>query len=418
MDLFDKCVNFARHEELRDMGCYPYFCAISENEGPVVKMSGKKVIMAGSNNYLGLTDDKRVKEAAKEAITRYGTGCSGSRLLNGSYDIHVELEERLADFMDKEAALLFSTGFQSNQGAIVPLIGRKDYLLCDRENHSSIFQGALIVKGMVGRDAVIKYKHNDISDLERQLAKLPQSAGKLIVTDGVFSMMGDIVDLPAIVILAEKYNARIMVDDAHGLGVLGDGKGTAHSYGLNDKTDLIMGTFSKSFASLGGFVASDKYVIDYIKHHSPALIFSASMAPPQVATVKKVLEIIGEEPERIERLDVIQRRVRTGLKKMGYNVPDGNVPIIPVIIGDDLQTFKIWKTLFDRDIFVNAIISPATPPGKQLLRLSFMSTHEDKHIDYVLQVFEDIASSQLNYNAGYEKSYAGILTLREGLQPN
>ncbi|MFH0976353.1 MAG: aminotransferase class I/II-fold pyridoxal phosphate-dependent enzyme [Spirochaetota bacterium] len=412
MDIFNKCIDFARHKELRDMGCYPYFCGISENQGPVVTMAGKKVIMAGSNNYLGLTDDARVKEAARQAITRYGTGCSGSRLLNGSYDIHTELEEMLAAFLGKEAALLFSTGFQTNQGAITPLMGRKDVLLCDKENHSSIFQGALIVKGTIGRDAVVKYRHNDMKDIENKLSKLPADYGKLIVTDGVFSMMGDIVNLPDLARIASKYNARIMIDDAHGLGVLGNGRGTAQSFGLNDKADMIMGTFSKSFASLGGFIAACKPVIEYIKHHSPALIFSASMTPAQTATVKKTLEIIREEPHRMDRLYAVQKRVRTELKKMGYNVPDGIVPIIPVIIGDDLLTFRLWKTLFEKGIFVNAIISPAVPHSKQLLRLSFMSTHEDRHIDYLLEIFDDIASKQKIFQTDrYKSSYEEIRAL-------
>ncbi|MBN2042021.1 MAG: aminotransferase class I/II-fold pyridoxal phosphate-dependent enzyme [Spirochaetes bacterium] len=396
MDLFNKCKMFVRHEEVRDLGCYPYFCAISENNGPVVIMEGKEVIMAGTNNYLGLTDDMRVKEATRDALMKYGTGCSGSRLMNGSFTIHAELEEMLADFMDKEAALLFSTGFQTNQGAIVPMIGRKDYLLCDRENHSSIFQGAMVVKGIVGKDAIIKYRHNDMADLEKKLSRLPEDAGKLIVTDGVFSMLGDIVNMPVLVELAKKYKARVMIDDAHGLGVLCKGRGTAHSFGLNDNADIIMGTFSKSFASQGGFVAADRYVIDYIKHHSPAFIFSASMTPAQVTTVKKSLEIIKEEPERTQRLYEIQKKVRDELKHMGYDVPDGVTPIIPVIIGDDLTTFRIWQLLFDKGIYVNAVISPAVPKGQQLLRLSFMSTHEDGHIDYLLKVFEEIAEKCKN----------------------
>lgn len=406
MDLFNKCKAYARHEEVRDLGCYPYFCSISENNGPIVKMFGKEIIMAGTNNYLGLTNDMRVKEAARDALMKYGTGCSGSRLLNGSFKIHEELEEMLADFLDKEAALLFSTGFQTNQGVIVPLIGRRDYLFCDRENHSSIFQGAMIIKGILGKEAIIKYRHNDMSDLEKKLSRQPLHTGKLIVSDGVFSMMGDIVNMPALIEIANKYNTRVMIDDAHGLGVLGNGKGTAYSFGLNERTDIIMGTFSKSFASQGGFIASDKYVIDYIKHHSPAFIFSASMPPSQVASVKKSLDILKEEPERTHRLYNIQKKVRDGLKQMGYNVPDGETPIVPVFIRDDMATFRIWQLLFEKGIFVNAIISPAVPKGQQLLRLSFMSTHEDSHINYLLDVFEMISDNYRNLQSDtYEYKY-------------
>ena len=391
MDLFDKCYAFKRHEEVKAMGLYPYFQPIYENYGPIVKMDGREIVMAGSNNYLGLTTDPRVKEAAIEAIKKYGTGCSGSRYLNGTLDIHIKLEEQLAEFVGKEAALLFSTGFQTNQGAIVPLIGKDEYVISDKDNHASIVQGTLISKGLWGSDVLVRYRHNDMQHLEEVISKLPLEAGKLIVTDGVFSMSGNIVNLPELVRIARKYNARIMLDDAHGLGVLGKGgRGTANHFGLDDEVDIIMGTFSKSFASLGGFIAGEKPVIDYIKHHSPALIFSASMTPAQVAAVLKALEIIKSEPERIERLHYNANRVRRELKNLGFRVLDGQTPIVPVVIGDDLLTFRFWRLLFDNGVFVNAVISPAVPQGMQLLRLSFMATHEDKHLDIVIEKFEKV----------------------------
>jgi 8-amino-7-oxononanoate synthase len=391
LDLFDKCYAFKRHEEVKAMGLYPYFQPIYENYGPIVKMDGREIVMAGSNNYLGLTTDPRVKEAAIEAIKKYGTGCSGSRYLNGTLDIHIKLEEQLAEFVGKEAALLFSTGFQTNQGAIVPLIGKDEYVISDKDNHASIVQGTLISKGLWGSDVLVRYRHNDMQHLEEVISKLPLEAGKLIVTDGVFSMSGNIVNLPELVRIARKYNARIMLDDAHGLGVLGKGgRGTANHFGLDDEVDIIMGTFSKSFASLGGFIAGEKPVIDYIKHHSPALIFSASMTPAQVASVLKALEIIKSEPERIERLHYNANRVRRELKNLGFRVLDGQTPIVPVVIGDDLLTFKFWRLLFDNGVFVNAVISPAVPHGMQLLRLSFMATHEDKHLDIVIEKFEKV----------------------------
>jgi 8-amino-7-oxononanoate synthase len=391
LDLFDKCYAFKRHEEVKAMGLYPYFQPIYENYGPIVKMDGREIVMAGSNNYLGLTTDPRVKEAAIEAIKKYGTGCSGSRYLNGTLDIHIKLEEQLAEFVGKEAALLFSTGFQTNQGAIVPLIGKDEYVISDKDNHASIVQGTLISKGLWGSDVLVRYRHNDMQHLEEVILKLPLEAGKLIVTDGVFSMSGNIVNLPELVRIARKYNARIMLDDAHGLGVLGKGgRGTANHFGLDDEVDIIMGTFSKSFASLGGFIAGEKPVIDYIKHHSPALIFSASMTPAQVASVLKALEIIKSEPERIERLHYNANRVRRELKNLGFRVLDGQTPIVPVVIGDDLLTFKFWRLLFDNGVFVNAVISPAVPQGMQLLRLSFMATHEDKHLDIVIEKFEKV----------------------------
>ncbi|MFW5771550.1 MAG: aminotransferase class I/II-fold pyridoxal phosphate-dependent enzyme [Spirochaetota bacterium] len=389
MDLFKKCSQFKRHIDIEAAGYMPYFRPISENNGPTVKMEGHDVIMAGTNNYLGLSLDPRVKEAALQATRLFGTACSGSRYINGTLDLHNQLEAALADFTGKEAALIFSTGFQTNQGAIVPLISESDYLVSDAENHNSIIQGSLIVKGKHGSDRVKVYRHNDMEHLDEVLSNLPVDSGKFIVFDGVFSMSGELVPLPELVAVAKKHGARTMLDDAHGFGVLGDhGRGTANHFGLDDEVDILMGTFSKSFASQGGFLAGRREVIDYIKYGSPALQYSASMPPPQIASVLKSIEIMLQEPERMERLFHIQKSIREGLKALGFNVLDGQVPIVAVILSDDVLTFSFWRELMNEGVFVNAVIHPAVPQGMQLLRLSFMSTTEDQHIDTILGKFE------------------------------
>ncbi|MFQ5799511.1 MAG: aminotransferase class I/II-fold pyridoxal phosphate-dependent enzyme, partial [Bacteroidota bacterium] len=368
------------------MGLYPYFKAISENYGPIVKIDGREIVMAGSNNYLGLTTHPKVIQAAKDAVERYGSGCSGSRYLNGTLDIHVELEEKLVDFMKKEACLLFSTGYQTNQGVIATLVQKGEYVLTDKDNHASIVVGTLMAKGLFAE--VMRYKHNDMQDLQRVISSIPVEAPKLVVTDGVFSMSGNIVNLPELVRIAKQNNARLMVDDAHGVGVLGrGGLGTADHFDLHDEVDLIMGTFSKTFASLGGFVAGERKVIEYIKHHAPALIFSASMTPAAVAAVLASLEILKAEPERIDKLHRNANRIRKGFTEMGFRILPGETAVVPVIIGDDLKTFMFWRGLFEAGVFVNAVISPAVPPGMQLLRTSFMATHEDEHLDRVLETF-------------------------------
>ncbi len=396
MDLFDKCYAFTRVEEVKSIGLYPYYHPITETEGPVVYMNNNRIIMAGSNNYLGLTHDPRVKKASIDAINKYGTGCSGSRLINGSLDIHFKLEEALAEFVGKEAACIFSTGFQANQGAIVPLIKKGEYIISDAENHASIIQGTLIAKGLCGDSILVKFNHNDMEDLEQKISSIPFDAGKLIVIDGVFSMNGHIANLPQIVTIANTYNARIMVDDAHALGVIGKGgRGTASYFNLTEKTDIIMGTFSKSLASSGGFVASSERVINYIKHHAPAIIFNASMPASNAASALKALEIIQQEPERIDKLHYNANRLRKGLSELGFSVLPGETPIIPVIIGDDLLTFSLWKKLFDYGVYTNPIIFPATPKGQQLIRISVMATHTDEHIDYILLMFEK-AGIELN----------------------
>ncbi|MGA3244903.1 MAG: pyridoxal phosphate-dependent aminotransferase family protein [Bacteroidota bacterium] len=396
MDLFDKCRNFTRADETKARGFYPYFHAIEESEGPVVQIEGRKIIMAGSNNYLGLTAHPKVKEAAIKAVEKYGTGCSGSRYLTGTLDLHVELELRLAKFMGKEDCLLFSTGFQTAQGIIPTLVEPGEYVVSDKDNHACIVAGNLIATGagaLVDKDAqtVVRYKHNDMKHLEVVLSKLPLEAPKLIVSDGVFSTSGEIVDLPNMVKVAKKYNARIMVDDAHAVGVIGKGgRGTASHYGLEKEVDMTMGTFSKTFASLGGFVVGDRSVINYLKHHAPALIFSASPTPASVAAAMAALDVLETEPWRIDKLMRNARKMRQGLKDMGYRIVEHDSAVVPVIIGDTEKVLYMWKMLFEAGVFVNAFIRPGVPPGLEMLRTSYMATHEDVHLDKILSVFSEV----------------------------
>jgi len=389
LDLFKKCYDFTRADEVKALGFYPYFRAIEANEGPVVRIEGRDVIMAGSNNYLGLTNHPKVKEAAIEAIRKYGTGCSGSRYLTGTLDLHIELEEKLAKFLNKEAVLLFSTGYQTAQGVVPTLVQRGEYIISDKDNHASIVAGNLMAKGATAD--LLRYKHNDMNDLERVLRKVPIETGKLLVTDGVFSTGGEIVDLPNLVKLAKEYNAKIYVDDAHSIGVIGKGgRGTASEFNLEDDVDLQMGTFSKTFASLGGFVAGKAKVVDYIKHHGAALIFSASPTPSAVAAAMAALEILEEEPERVDRLVQNSERVRTGLKNAGFTIIEGRTAIVPVIVGNDGLAFQMWRKLYDAGVFVNVFISPGVPQGRQMMRTSYMSTHKDEHLDYIVDTFTKV----------------------------
>lgn len=389
MDLFTKCFEFTRADEVKAAGLYPYFRAIEENEGPVVQIEGRKIIMAGSNNYLGLTAHPRVKEAAIKAIEKYGTGCSGSRYLTGTIDLHVQLEEKMAKFFKKEAVLLFSTGYQTAQGIIPTLAQRGEYVISDKDNHACIVAGNLMAKGATAE--VLRYKHNDMNDLERVISKLPLETAKLLVTDGVFSTGGEIVDLPRLNELAKKYNARILVDDAHSVGVIGEGgRGTASEFGLTDEIDMTMGTFSKTFASLGGFVAGDAKVINYLKHSSPALIFSASPTPASVAAAMEALQILTEEPERVQKVVANAEKVRKCLREAGFNVVDGRTAIVPVIVGDDMLAFQFGRMLFDEGVFVNVFISPGVPQGRQMMRTSYMSSHEDEHLNYIIDTFKKI----------------------------
>jgi 8-amino-7-oxononanoate synthase len=386
MDLFQKCKEFEAAREVMAKGFYPYFNPISSGADTEVIINGRKIIMIGSNNYLGLTSHPKVKQAAIEAIERYGSGCTGSRFLNGTLDIHEELERRLAKFMKKEAALVFSTGFQTNLGTISSLVHKGDFMITDRSDHASIVDGCRLSFGKV-----LKFKHNDMSDLERVLANCDKDGGKMIIVDGVFSMEGDIADLPEITKLAKKYDSRVLVDDAHSIGVLGEnGRGTAEHFGLEDNVDLVMGTFSKSFASIGGFIAGAEEIIHYIKHFARALIFSASMPPSAVATCLAALDIIESEPERRKRLWEITHRMQKKYKNMGYDIGPTQTPIIPLYIGDNMKCFQFWKMLFDEGIFTNPIISPAVPPGFQLLRTSYTATHTDEQMDRVLDVFQRV----------------------------
>ncbi|HTP78877.1 MAG TPA: pyridoxal phosphate-dependent aminotransferase family protein [Bacteroidota bacterium] len=378
------------------MGYYPYFHAIEENEGPVVTIEGHKVIMAGSNNYLGLTAHPKVKEAALKAVQKYGTGCSGSRYLTGTLDLHVKLEQRLAKFFGKEDCLLYSTGYQTAQGIIPTLVQRGEYVVSDKDNHACIVAGNLIAAGAAsyvadGNQGVVRYKHNDMKHLESVISRLPLESPKLIVSDGVFSTSGEIVDLPNMVRVARKYNARVMVDDAHAVGVIGKGgRGTASHYGLEKETDMTMGTFSKTFASLGGFVVADRSVINYLKHHAPALIFSASPTPPSVAAALAALDVLEQEPQRIDRLMANARKMRAGFKAMGYNVGEHDSAVVPVIIGDTEKVLIMWKHLFEAGVFVNAFIRPGVPPGMEMLRTSYMATHEDEHLNKILDIFSTV----------------------------
>ncbi len=386
MDLFTKCFEFTRADEIKATGYYPYFRAIEENEGPVVTIEGKKKVMAGSNNYLGLTAHPKVKEAAIKAIQKYGTGCSGSRYLTGTLDLHIELEERLAKFFGVESVLLFSTGYVTAQGIIPTLVNRGEYVISDKDNHACIVAGNLMARGATAE--LLRYKHNDMADLERVLQKAPKEAGKLIISDGVFSTGGEIVELPKLVELAKEYNARTLIDDAHAVGVIGKGgRGTASEFDMIDQVDMTMGTFSKTFASLGGFVTGKAKVIDYLKHHSAALIFAASPTPASVAAALAALDILESEPERVTKLIRNADKVRNELSAAGFNVIMGRTAIVPVIVGNDPLAFAMWRRLFDEGVFVNVFISPGVPEGRQMMRTSYMSSHEDEHLDFIIEKF-------------------------------
>ncbi len=382
MDLFSKCAAFTEAKEVQAMGLYPYFIPLTNSEGDIAWVGDHKVIMAGSNNYLGLTTHPKVRQAAMDALQHYGTSCTGSRFLNGTLELHLELERRLAQFVGKEAALVFSTGYQTNVGTISALVGRSDFVITDKEDHASILDGCRLSYGTLRR-----FPHNDVEALDRLLASLPKETGRLVVVDGVFSMGGDIAPLPDLIAVCQKHGARLMVDDAHSIGVLGDGRGTAAHFGVTDQVDLIMGTFSKSFASLGGFVAGDAEVMHYVQHHARSLIFSASIPPANTAAALAALEVMIEEPERARRVMAIGERMRQGFRAMGFNVGNSQTPIVPVVIGEDLKTFQAWKMLFEAGVYTNPVISPAVPEGQALLRTSYIATHTDEQLDFVLDAF-------------------------------
>ncbi|MEL7591365.1 MAG: aminotransferase class I/II-fold pyridoxal phosphate-dependent enzyme [Anaerolineaceae bacterium] len=385
MDVFEKCRNFTAAKDAIERGIYPYFIPLNENEGTEVVFQGQRLIMCGSNNYLGLTTHPKVREAAIEAVKRFGTSCTGSRFLNGTLAMHEQLESELADWVGMEAALVFSTGMQTNLGTISALIGRDDVVILDKDDHASIVDGARLGYGKIER-----FRHNDMEHLERVLKSIPESAGRLIVVDGLFSMEGDLAPLPEMTQIAKKYGTRLMVDDAHGMGVMGGGRGTAAHFGVTTDVDLIMSTFSKSFASLGGFIAGDENTIHYIKHTARALIFSASIPPANTAAALAALHVMRDEPQHSHRVIEVADKMRKGFTELGFNIGNSITPVVPIIIGDDDRTFMTWKMLFENGVFVNPVISPAVSPGHQLLRTSYMATHTDAQMDRVLEVFAKV----------------------------
>jgi len=385
MELYDKCKKFTEAKKLKAMGFYPYFRVISSEQNTEVIVNSKKTLMLGSNSYLGLTSHPKVKEASIAAIKKYGTGCAGSRFLNGTLDIHIKLEEILADLVGKESALAYSTGFQANLGVLSTIVGRGEYLITDKYDHASIIDGSRLSLGKL-----LRYKHNNMDGLERILQKIKDKA-KLIVVDGIFSMEGDIAKLPEIIKLAKKYNSRVMVDDAHSIGVLGkNGSGTSNHFGLTDEVDIIMGTFSKSLASIGGFIAGDEIMIHYLEHFSRPYIFSASLPPASAASVIAAIDIMKSEPDRIDRLWQNTNKMQKGFKEMGYDIGASETPIIPLHVGDMMTAFKMWKILADDGIFINPVIPPAVPPNDCLIRTSFMATHTDQQLNIALEKFEKV----------------------------
>ena len=380
LPLFNKARNFQGAAQVRALGLYPYFRTISSAQDTEVLVNGRNMLMLGSNSYLGLTNHPKIKEASKAAVEKYGTGCAGSRFLNGTLDIHLELEAALARLVHKEAVLIFSTGFQVNLGVISVMVGKGEYILADKSNHASLTEGCLLSPGQL-----VRFPHNDTETLEARLEQIPLDAGKLIVVDAVFSMEGNISPLPEVCRLAAEYRAAVMIDDAHGIGVLGErGAGTASHFGLVDDIQLIMGTFSKSLASLGGFIASDSCTIDFLKHNSKTLIFSASMSPANAAAVLAALKIMEHEPERIARLWAITERMKRGLLALDFDLGSSQTPILPIYCHDPIVAFKMCKRLEEEGLFVNPVVPPGVAPGKEMIRISLMATHTDRQIDFAL----------------------------------
>ena len=386
MDLFAKCYAPSLADEYRNKGIYPYFRALESRQGPEVVMEGKRRIMLGSNNYLGLTSCPEVVEAGIRALKEYGTGCSGSRFLNGTLTMHLELEAELAKFLRKEAVMTFSTGFQSNLGIISALVGRSDYMILDRENHASIYDATRLSFGKM-----LRYKHNDMEDLERCLKQVPETAGALIITDGVFSMGGDIADLPNIVRLAKQYGARVMVDDAHGLGTIGEGgRGTASYFGLEKEVDVYMGTFSKSLASLGGYMAAEERVVDYVRHNSRPFIFSASIPPASCATALAALRYLEQHPELPKRLSDLSDHFRSALTSRGLAIRESKTPIVPIFTYTMDRTLQVAKDLYDNGVYVNTVLPPAAPADGCMLRTSLMATHTEALLDEAADVLQRV----------------------------
>ncbi|MEA3345512.1 MAG: pyridoxal phosphate-dependent aminotransferase family protein [Chloroflexota bacterium] len=387
MDLFEKCHEFTAAKEAMEAGYYPYFIPLSGTEGTEASVNGHKLIMIGSLNYLGLATHPKVREAAINAVRKYGTGCTGSRFLNGNLAIHQELEERLADFMGRERALVFSTGYQTNLGTISALIGRGDIVINDRDDHASIVDGCRLGWGEMRR-----FRHNDMDSLERILERCDPEAGKMVIVDGVYSMNGDIAPLPEMIPICQRYGAKLMVDDAHSIGVLGQGRGTAAHLGITEGVDITMATFSKAFASLGGFIVGDEPVIHYIRHFARSLIFSASPPPASVATCLAALDIMETETWRYERLAEIAIKMREGYRSLGFETGPTETPIVPIIIRDEMKTLMLWKALFDAGLYTNAVIPPAVAPNESRLRTSYMATHTDEQLDRVLEILEEVGT--------------------------
>jgi 8-amino-7-oxononanoate synthase len=386
MDVFQKAYDFKDAKEVRGMGLYLYFRMIESGQDPVVTMGGHRVIMLGSNNYLGLTNHPEIKEAAAQALRKYGTGTAGSRFLNGTLDIHVELEDKLAAFMQRDAAVCFSTGFTVNLGVISALIGRRDAVILDSLDHACILDGARMSLGRV-----LKYPHNDMDALEERLRSLDDDTGAMIVIDGIFSMEGDVANLPRIVELKKRFNTRLMVDDAHGIGVMGaNGRGTGEHFGLDHEVDIVMGTFSKSLAGVGGFVAGDSDVIDWIKHKARPLMFSAAPPPASVASVIKALEVMIREPERRHQLWEITDYMKREFNTLGFNTGESASPVIPLVVGEDVTSFIMTKRLQEEGVFVNPVVSPAVPPGRAMIRTSYMATHTREHLDRALEAIAKV----------------------------
>ncbi|MBP0990120.1 MAG: aminotransferase class I/II-fold pyridoxal phosphate-dependent enzyme [Oscillospiraceae bacterium] len=399
MDLFDKCRERGIVHEIRERNIYPYFHSLQSKQDVEVIMEGKRRIMLGSNNYLGLTVNEEVIEAGIKAMEKLGSGCSGSRFLNGTLQMHLELESELADFLGKQKVMTFSTGFQSNLGIISAIAGKDDYIFCDRENHASIYDGCKLSAA-----TMVRYRHSDMASLEKRIAEAPEKAGKLIVTDGIFSMSGDICKLPEIVAIAKKYGARVMVDDAHGLGTIGNGgRGTADYFGLTDQVDIIMGTFSKSLASLGGFMAADDYVVDYVMHASRPFIFCASIPPANCATALAALRVIKKHPELVTRLAELANHMRKNLKERDIKIIEATTPIIPIYTYKPLRTLKIGKEIYESGVYLNPVLPPAAAPNECLLRTSYMASHTEKLLDEAADIIKSVMDKHKDDNIEEEE---------------
>ena len=388
MAIFEKCRNWTTAKELQESGFYPYFMPLDDTEGTEVTIGDKRLVMIGSNNYLGLTTHPRVREAAIQATREFGTSCTGSRFLNGTLTMHEQLEEELADWVGKPAALVFSTGYQTNLGTISALVGRHDYAVLDKDDHACIVDGVQLSFGRMKR-----FRHNDVEDMDRALASVPAEAGKMVIVDGLFSMEGDVAPLPEMIPVVKKHGARLMVDDAHSMGVLGGGRGTAAHFGVTGDVDLIMSTFSKSFASLGGFIAGEEDVVSYIKHVGRSMIFSASIPPSNTAAALAALDVMRTEPERIQRVNDNASYMRRELHRLGFDTGNSCTPVIPIIVGEDQVCFFVWRQLFDAGLFVNPVISPAVPQGRAMLRTSYMATHTRDQLDQALGIYAQVGKA-------------------------